>query len=153
MDMLSPRLRRDARQACYLRLLDALSCSDQRAVKDASRLVELRRRQRIYAPGNRSDQVFIMKSGVVQLNIVNAEGRELILHFLHPGDIFGEFSVVDPEPRDHIAEAYEDTQAYAIESDVIQRLMQESPQIGYEMAKLLGLRMKAYRARVEELLF
>ena len=153
MDSFGRRHRREARQAHSLGLFGALSASDQRAVRETSRLVEFRRRQRIYTAGNRPDQVFVVKSGVVKLNIVNAEGRELILNFLHPGDIFGELSVVDLEPRDHIADAYEDTQAYAIDSDVIRRLMQGSPRIGYEMAKLLGLRMKAYRVRVEELFF
>ena len=153
MDTFKDRHRSDFPQSHRPALLDMLNESEQLLVKEASRLVEFRRRQRIYTPGNRADQLFIMKSGVVKLNIVNAEGRELILSFLHPGDVFGELAVVDPAPRDHIAEAYEDTQAYAIDSDVIQQLMQASPRIGYEMARLLGLRVTAYRARVEELLF
>ena len=136
-----------------LRLLDVLNDSERRVVQDASRLVQFRRRQRIYTTGSRADQLFIIKSGVVKLNTISAQGRELILSFLHSGDVFGELAVVDPEPRDHIAEAYEDTQAYAVDSDALQQLMQGSPRIGYEMAKLLGRRMRAYRTRVEELLF
>jgi len=136
-----------------LRLLDVLNDSERQIVKEASRLVRFRRRQRIYTTGSRADQLFIVRSGVVKLNTISAQGRELILSFLHPGEVFGELAVVDPEPRDHIAEAYEDTEAYAVDSDVLQRLMQGSPQIGCEVAKLLGSRMKAYRTRVEELLF
>ena len=135
------------------RLFEGLSESEQHAVQAASRTVEFRRRHRIYMPGDPSDQLFILKSGVIKLNIVSPEGRELIRSFLHPGDVFGELSIVDSAPRDHIAEAYEDATVYAVTSEVLQRLAQQSPHLAYEVAKLLGRRMNAYRARVEELLY
>lgn len=134
-------------------LFDRLSESERQAVHDASQTIKFRRRQRIYMPGDPGDRLFIVTSGVVKLNIISPEGRELILSFLHPGDIFGELAVIAPEPRDHIAEAYEDATVCAVASDVLQGLVQESPHLAYEVTKLLGCRIKAYRARVEELLY
>jgi len=104
-------------------------------------------------PGDPGDRLFILKSGLVKLNIISLEGRELILSFLHPGNIFGELAIATPEPRDHIAEAYEDATVNAVVSNVLQGLVQRSPHLAYEVTKLLGRRVQAYRARVEELLY
>ena len=134
-------------------LFDNLDESERRAVQDASQTLKFRRRQRIYMPGDPGDRLFILKSGVVKLNIISPEGRELILSFLHPGDIFGELAIIAPEPRDHIAEADEDATVNAVASDVLQGLVQRSPHLAYEVTKLLSRRVQAYRARVEELLY
>ena len=127
-------------------LFDSLDESERRAVQDASQTLKFRRRQRIYMPGDPGDRLFILKSGVVELNIISPEGRELILSFLHPGDIFGELAIIAPEPRDHIAEAYEDATVNAVASDILQGLVQRSPHLAYEVTKLLGRRVQAYRA-------
>ena len=54
-------------------------------------MVSFRRRRRIYMPG---DRLFVLKSGTVKLNVVSPEGREIILSFLHPGDVFGDLAVI-----------------------------------------------------------
>ena len=136
-----------------VKLFQTLSESERRVVRDASRMVSFRRRRRIYMPGDPGDRLFVLKSGTVKLNVVSPEGREIILSFLHPGDVFGELAVIDTRPRDHIAEAYEDIVACSIRSDVLQRMTQESPRLSVEMMRLLGIRQRSYRTRVEELLY
>lgn len=134
-------------------LLDALTEGQRRTVQESCRTLEVRRRKRVYMPGDPSDHVFLIRSGIVKLGVLSAEGRELILSFLHPGDVFGELAVVDDSPRDHVAEAYEDAVIHAIGRDVFQGLLRESPRLGHEITKLLGSRLRTYRIRVEELLF
>ena len=103
--------------------------------------------------GTLANQLFLLKSGIVKLAVVSPEGREIILGFLHPGDVFGELAVVDDRPRDHNAEAHEDAAVIAISREALQPLIAESPRLATEVLKLLGARQRAYRARVEKLLY
>ena len=131
----------------------ALTDAERCVVQDASRIVEYHRRRCIYTPGDHGDNLFILLSGVVKLQIVSPEGRELTLGFLRPGNVFGEHAIADPGPRDHIAEAHEDSVVYSVSGAALRRIPERSPGVGFEVMRLLSLHMTAYRARVKELLY
>jgi len=78
--------------------------------------------------------------------------RDVILALLHAGDIFGELAVVDDAPRDHLAEAFEDCIVCAMGRDTVLRLIHEVPELGFQITRLIGLRLRTFRSRVEELL-
>ena len=136
-----------------VKLFESLTNSERRTMSGASRLIELRRRQQLYVPGDGCYELFVLKTGVVKLSVATPEGREIILSFLRPGDMFGELAIVADGPHDHTAEAHEDTVLWAVRGDVIRKLMRESSQLACELTKLMGRRLQAYRNRVEELLY
>jgi CRP-like cAMP-binding protein len=133
-------------------MIAALSDAQRRHLEKMTRMLEVKRGTRIYLPGDPSDQVFLLKSGVIKISTVTVDGREVILAFLHSGDIFGELAVVDDAPRDHLAEAYDDCVICAMNRDTVLRLVRETPDIGFQITKLIGLRLRTFRSRVEELL-
>lgn len=115
-------------------------------------MLEVKRGTRIYLPGDPSDQIFLLKSGVIKISTTTPDHRDVILALLHPGDIFGELAMVDEAPRDHVAEAYDDCVICAMSRDTILRVIQETPEIGFQITKLIGLRLRTFRSRIEELL-
>lgn len=135
------------------RLLDALTEAQKRSVDKMTRMLEVKRGQRIYLAGDPSDQIYLLKVGVVKISTGGAEGQDTILALLYPGDIFGELAIVDDSPRDHVATAYEDTVLCALNRDLMLRMIQECPALGYQVTKLMGLRLRRFRTRVEELLY
>lgn len=134
------------------RLLDALTKSQLSLVEQGTRMLEVRRGQRIYLPGDTSDQIFLVKAGVIKVAAIEPGDCEVILAFLHPGDIFGELAIVDDGVRDHLAQAHEDALLCAVSRDLLLRMARESPELGYRITKLMGRRMKQFRTRVEDLL-
>jgi CRP-like cAMP-binding protein len=64
------------------RLLDVLSDAQKRDVESKTRMLDARRGQHIYVPGDPSDQVFLLKSGVVRISALTANQEERILAFL-----------------------------------------------------------------------
>ncbi|MGE0703647.1 MAG: Crp/Fnr family transcriptional regulator [Vicinamibacterales bacterium] len=135
------------------RLLDALTEPQKRSVEKMTRMLEVPRGQRIYLAGDPSDQIFLLKAGVVKITTGGPEGSDTILAFLYPGDIFGELAIVDDSPRDHVATAHEDTVLCALNRDMLLQMVRESPALGYQITKLMGLRVRRLRTRVEELLY
>src|SRR5919106_2033339 len=134
------------------RMIAALSDQQRRQLEKVTRMLEVKRGTRIYLPGDPSDQIFLLKSGVVKISMTSADNREVILALLHPGDIFGELAMVEDAPRDHVAEAYDDCVICAMSRDTMIRVIRETPEIGFQITKLIGLRLKTFRSRVEELL-
>jgi CRP-like cAMP-binding protein len=134
------------------RLMDALTDAQKQSVDKMARMLELERGQRIYLPGDPSDQVFLVKTGVVKISSGDVE-HDTILALLYPGDIFGELAILDDQPRDHVAEVVEDTVLCALNRDKLLQLIQQSPALGYRITKLMGLRLRRLGTRVEELLY
>ncbi|MBI2186423.1 MAG: Crp/Fnr family transcriptional regulator [Acidobacteria bacterium] len=135
------------------RLLDVLTDAQKRQVEAMTRMLDVKHGERIYAPGDPSDHIFLLKVGVVRISTVGANREELILALLYPGDIFGELAVVDSGPRGQLATAHEDVVLCAISRDALLRLIRETPELGYRITKLMGLRLRRFEMRIEELLF
>jgi CRP-like cAMP-binding protein len=134
------------------RMISALTPEQRRQLEKLTRMLDVKRGTRIYLPGDPSDQIFLLKSGVIKISTTTPDNREIILAFLHQGDVFGELAVVDETPRDHVAEAYDDCVICAMSRDTILRVIRETPEIGFQITKLIGLRLRTFRSRIEELL-
>ena len=134
------------------RLLDAMTEPQKRMVEKMTRMLEIKRGQRVYMPGDPSDQIFLLKVGVVKISTIGSDQQETILALLYPGDIFGELAIVEDSPRDHIATAHEDIVLCALGRDLLLKMAQETPALGYHITKIMGLRLRRFRTRVEELL-
>jgi CRP-like cAMP-binding protein len=56
--------------------------------------------QTIFMRGDESDlAMYIVRTGQVRLSVTTAEGRELTLRHVTPGEVFGEISLLDDGPR------------------------------------------------------
>jgi CRP-like cAMP-binding protein len=134
------------------RLLDAMTPPQMQMVEKMTRMLEVKRGQRIYMRGDPSDQIFLLKVGVVRISTLASDQQETILAFLYPGDIFGELAIVDESPRDHLATAHEDVVLCSLSRDLLLKMAQETPALGYQITKIMGLRLRRFHTRVEELL-
>lgn len=134
------------------RMLDVMTEPQKQLVEKMTRMLEIKRGQRIYVPGDPSDQIFLLKVGVVKVSSIGPDQQETILAFLYPGDVFGELAIVDDSPRDHIATAHEDVVLCALSRNVLLKMAQETPALGYQITKLMGIRLRRFRTRIEELL-
>jgi CRP-like cAMP-binding protein len=72
---------------------------------------------------------------------------------MRPGEVFGEESVLEDAPRDHMAEAYEDALICVITRQDFLGILRAHPEMAFKVTKLVGFRLKTLRNRVEGLLF
>lgn len=114
---------------------------------------EVRRKEVLYLPGDAGDRIYLLKRGVVKISGLLEDGREVILALLKRGEIFGEEAALDDSRRDHMAEAYEDALLCIINRPDFMEAMRRYPDMAFKITKLLGLRLRTFRTRVETLLF
>ncbi|MDR3012751.1 MAG: cyclic nucleotide-binding domain-containing protein [Chitinispirillales bacterium] len=81
----------------------------------------------IFPEGEPGDELFIIKSGAVKIAKAAAEGGEILLAILQPGDIFGEMALMDASPRTASAIAYENCQLRALSRDSFEQMIKTQP--------------------------
>ncbi len=106
-----------------------------------------------YLQGDPSDGVFVLRAGRIRLARVTDDGREFVIGFVKPGELFGEVALVGDAPREGIAEAAEPSEATVVRKEDFEALVARRPALGIKITRLLGLRNKAMADRVEELVF
>ena len=135
-----------------VRLFQVLTPDERSRLEPGLRVRECRRGERIYGPGDPADVVCAVTQGVVRLSTRSPDEREVILDFAEQGEIFGELAILDEGPRDHAADAHEDAVIAEIECQRLAAIVREIPELGFQFNRVLATRVKAMRARVEELL-
>jgi CRP-like cAMP-binding protein len=84
---------------------------------------------------------------------VTSEGKESVLAFIDPGEIFGELSLFGQAQREEFAEAMEKSTIVRIPGDEMQRLMSDRPEIVLQVTRLMGMRRQRIERRLKALLF
>lgn len=126
---------------------------DIEMLEQVAETVEVRRRNTVWEPGDPSNTIYVLRSGIIKVSKVSEEGRELTLHFFTRDNLFGELSLVSDQPHDTVAEAFEDSHLLAFSKDDFTRVMMRTPTLAMRMIKLVGERRRKLEDRVENLLF
>ncbi|QDU97905.1 Crp/Fnr family transcriptional regulator [Lignipirellula cremea] len=134
-------------------LFERISTDALQELERCSRARTFRRRAPIYLPADQGDAVFLLSSGRAKICHVTSEGKQSILSFIEPGELFGELSLFDQGARDEYAEAVEESLVVMIPADAMNRLMESQPQLALGVTKLIGLRRKRIEQRLKNLLF
>ena len=107
----------------------------------------------IYLPTDASDSVLLVTQGRVKLYHITGDGKQAVLTFIDPGELFGEVSLVEGGEREEFAEAIEKTTLIRLPGDVVRELMDEHPSVAVGVTKLIGLRRRRIERRLKSLLF
>lgn len=133
-------------------LLEGLSEEQKKTISKHSDMLQVKRGQPVYLPGDPSKYVYLVKAGAVKIVGKAPEGCEVIMTILMPGDLFGELALADDQPQDHRAEAADDTLLCEVPRDMMIRMIHETPAFGLHITKMMGMQLRTLRTRVEELL-
>ena len=140
----------------YLKNCRLLSRLPQAALEDLevrSRSSRFKAGEVIYIPIDRADAVLILVSGQVKLCHATPDGKESILAFIEPGEMFGEMSLIGADSREELAIATCISTIVLVPRDAFQSLMNEHAQLALGITQLLGFRRLRIERRLKSLLF
>ncbi len=96
-----------------------------------------RRGEVIFWQNDPASDVHIIKTGQVKISATSAEGEEIIMAILTPGDSFGEIALLDGQPRSASAIAMENTQTITLDRADFLDVMSRNPEMmGIVLASL-----------------
>ena len=107
----------------------------------------------IFSQGDVGDALYGVASGRVRISASAADGREVFLNIMEPGDTFGEIAVMDGLPRTANAIALDDSTLIAIQRKDFLPFLEREPQLAIHLLKLLCERLRWTSDLVEESAF
>ncbi len=134
-------------------LFERLTTEQIRLLESRSRTRTFSPRSSIYLPGDAANSVFLLVSGRARISHLTQHGKESILAFIEPGELFGELSVIEGGQRDEYVTCTQQSTVVRIPVDEMQRLMDAHPTVSFGITKLIGLRRKRIERRLKHLLF
>ncbi len=134
-------------------LFGTLSDEQWRRLESRCRIRDIPRNSPVYLPADGADGMLLLASGRVKICGFTPAGKQSILTFIEPGEVFGELAILEPGERDEYAEAVLASTVLLIPRDLIQQMMLEQPSLSMGVTKLIGLRRKRIERRLKYLLF
>jgi CRP-like cAMP-binding protein len=127
--------------------------------EELSPLVEVVRRRRyqrgavLFTQGELGNVAFIVRSGTVEIVVASADGRDLLLYEVRPGDLFGEMALLEERPRSASAVCREASEVLAITRDDLLAALQRHPSIMLRMLQTMSRRLRLADRRLEGMAF
>jgi len=120
--------------------------------EDLERLGSVRRYRRgdvLFHQGDDAGAVLVLLAGHVKAAMMN-DGREVILAFPGPGELLGELSAVDGEPRSGTVRAVDDVEALVIPGSAFRAFLEHRPRVALVLLRSVTARLRAAdRQRVD----
>jgi small-conductance mechanosensitive channel/CRP-like cAMP-binding protein len=100
----------------------------------------------IVRAGEPGASMFVVGEGLLRVSVPRAEGGEIRVKDLGPGEVFGEFSLLTGDPRSATVVPFVDSVVYEIGKADIEPLIKERPELAAELSRILAERQERSRA-------
>lgn len=101
--------------------------------------------------GEPPDAMYIVTDGRVKIYVSDAEGKELVLDTLSPGEFFGELALIDGSPRSATVVTTTETTISKILKTDFDHCLQASPKIAVNLLKILSRRIRTMNDNIKDL--
>lgn len=96
----------------------------------------------IFHENDQGGVLFIIKSGQVELSVLDEDNEKMVVDLLEAGEFFGEMSLLDGGTRSTTAVAISDVQAFSLERDEFLALLRRRTDAGFDVIAALARRIR-----------
>ncbi|MFL6229840.1 MAG: DUF1003 domain-containing protein [Pyrinomonadaceae bacterium] len=129
-----------------LKFFDLLDDDDRTTLAGVVDRLDLEEGAVLFQVGEPGDELYVVRSGSMELFVKDTAGQKIVLHTAHAGDMFGELALLDDEPRSATAVAAEPTSLLVLDRGDLSLIFQRKPDAALAMlAALSGMTRKADR--------
>jgi CRP/FNR family cyclic AMP-dependent transcriptional regulator len=140
----------------YLRQVDIfanLSEEDAQELMALARKRSFRAGEVIFHRDDPGQVLYIIKEGKVKIALISPDGQEISLVVFGKGECFGEFALLDGEPRSADAIALDKVECYTLQRSDFQNAIMKHPTIAIQVLEVLSRRLRKTDQMVENLIF
>jgi len=101
--------------------------------------------------GDSPDWFYVVASGRIKVSKVSSQGREFIIAFFGPNEMFGEVAAFENKPYPASAQAVTDTSVLAIGRDDFLGFLAGRPDVAVRIINVLGGRLRDAQGRLRDL--
>ncbi len=104
----------------------------------------------VFSQGDPGDALYAVVTGKIRISAGAADGREISLNIMEPGDTFGEIALLDGGTRTASATATVASELVSIRREHFVRLLEREPRVALELLRLCGERLRWTSGLVED---
>ena len=134
-------------------LFGALDTASLERLAAMAKPLSFRNEAVIFRQGDPSRGLYVVERGRVKISASSAEGREIALNLLGPGEVIGEITLVDGGPRTADAIACEPVRLLALDRADLIPFLEQSPALMLRMLAALSARVRWVSQRYEDSMF
>ncbi|MCL5059029.1 MAG: Crp/Fnr family transcriptional regulator [Actinobacteria bacterium] len=138
----------------YLKNIFLFSYLNEEQLAEVDSLImerDYRRGRIIFVEGEPGEAVFFLREGRIKISKQTEDGREQILHFIHPGEMFAEVVLFDGGDYPATAEAVEDSRVGMIRNSDMERITLGSPGIALGILRIMSKRLRMAQKQINDL--
>ena len=147
------RLDRDARRAALLSspLFEAMKPDELDEVLKLSSERRVPRGASLFQKGDAGSSMMAVLTGRVRVSSVSAEGKEITLNVINPGEVFGEIALLDGKPRSADCSAIEETTLLVLERRHFLPFLRRNEDLYLRLLAVLCEKLRRTSMALEEL--
>ncbi len=134
-------------------LFSALDDEAATSLRESMASEKLSKGKVLFKEGQEGDRLYVVVQGKIKLGTTSGDGRENLLSILGPGEMFGELSLFDPQPRTSTATAVTDARLVSLAHDAVIGLVTSHPQTSLELLRRLAQRLRKSNEILADLVF
>lgn len=123
----------------------------EHAIKDIGRLKKYRKNELLFSVQQKADGLYYVQSGEIRVFKMDAQGREVEVVRLEPGDFLGEAILFESNLFPFFAQAVKDSQVLFFEKNKIFKKIEEEPSVAKFFLNLLAKKCVILNKRIETL--
>jgi CRP/FNR family transcriptional regulator, cyclic AMP receptor protein len=97
----------------------------------------------IFLQSDLPEAAYILRTGLVEITLTSSDGRQLVINEMHPGDCFGELSVVTGQPRSASAVARKACELLVIPRQAFLTVLETEPNLTRRLLETTALRLSS----------
>jgi CRP/FNR family transcriptional regulator len=105
----------------------------------------------VFWEGDNPDWFYIIAGGRIKVLKHSSSGRDVIIAFFEPGEMFGEVAVFEGKPYPASSQAMEETKVLGIKKDDFLSFLSRRPQVALRIINVLGGRLRDAQSRLRDL--
>jgi CRP-like cAMP-binding protein len=134
-----------------VQILSGLNPDETSRIAAYARSVRKARGEFIYMPGDGADFVYVLRQGRVKLSVLSESGKEIAIDLIQPGEILGEFALVDESPRSNMAQALDDVVMWIFPKRDFTHLLTTQPKLAMSYIRLVGDRRRRMEKKLSDI--
>jgi CRP-like cAMP-binding protein len=107
----------------------------------------------IFQKGDAGVGLIGIVSGSVKISVTSADGRDIVLNIIRPGEVFGEIALLDGRARTANATAMSDCDLIVIERREFLPFLRSEPDVTLKLMEILCSRLRKTSEQVQDVTF
>ena len=132
-------------------LFTTLSVADITELVDTCKIKQYITGEYIFWEGGPPENFYLLTKGRVKVVKHGSQGRETVVAFFGPGEVFGEVAIFENKPYPASSLAVEDVEVMVVSSQVFHNFIQRHPDVAMIIIGMLSARLREAQSRLHDL--